>query len=70
MFTYLYSTEKIAAKKLKGEVLLFRRGNLSVSKHFDIESSSMSKLSRPVEKISVEIPPKVSRAIRRQTAVF
>jgi ATP-binding cassette subfamily G (WHITE) protein 2 (PDR) len=70
MFTYLYSTEKIAAKKSKGEVLLFRRGHLSESKHDDIESSSLSKLSRPVEEISVELPPKVSRAIQRQTAVF
>jgi hypothetical protein len=36
MFTYLYSTEKIAAKKSKGEVLLFRRSHLSVSKHYDV----------------------------------
>jgi ATP-binding cassette subfamily G (WHITE) protein 2 (PDR) len=70
MFTYLYSTEKIAAKKSKGEVLLFRRGHLSVSKHYDIEASSSSKLSSPVEGIRAELPEKVSASIHRQTAVF
>jgi ATP-binding cassette, subfamily G (WHITE), member 2, PDR len=70
MFTYLYSTEKIAAKKSKGEVLLFRRGHHSTSRHYDIEASSSSKLSRPAEEIRVELPKKVSGAIQRQTSVF
>ena len=64
MFTYLYSTEKIAAKKSKGEVLLFRRGNLSESKHYDIEASSLSKLSSPVEELSTELPKEISASIR------
>jgi hypothetical protein len=70
MFTYLYSTEKIAAKKSKGEVLLFQRGHLSAPKHYDIESSSSSKLSKPVQEITAELSPKASAAIQRQTAVF
>jgi ATP-binding cassette subfamily G (WHITE) protein 2 (PDR) len=70
MFTYLYSTEKIAAKKPKGEVLLFRRGHLTTPRHYDIEASSSSKLSRTPEEIRVELPEKVSGAIQRQTAVF
>jgi ATP-binding cassette subfamily G (WHITE) protein 2 (PDR) len=64
MFTYLYSTEKIAAKKSKGEVLLFRRGNLSESKQYDIEASSSSKLSSPVEGIGAELPKKISASIQ------
>jgi hypothetical protein len=64
MFTYLYSTEKIAAKKSKGEVLLFRRGNLSESKHYDIEAPSSSKLSSPVEGIGAELSKKISASIQ------
>ena len=70
MFTYLYSTEKIAAKKSKGEVLLFRREHLAKSKHYDVEALSSSKLSSPVEGIRAELPEKVSASIQRQTAVF
>lgn len=70
MFTYLYATEKIAAKKSKGEVLLFRRGYLAMSKPNDIEASFSSKLSGPADGISAELPEKVSGAIQRQTAVF
>jgi len=64
MFTYLYSTEKIAAKKSKGEVLLFRREHLAKSKHYDVEALSSSKLSSPVEGISAELPKKISASIR------
>jgi len=70
MFTYLYSTEKIAAKKSKGEVLLFRRGHLSTSRHNDIEASSSLRFSSPAEAITAELPEKISGAIQRQTAVF
>ena len=70
MFTYLYSTEKIAAKKSKGEVLLFQRGHLSRSRQYDIEAASSSTLSRPADQIRVELPGNVSGAIQRQTAVF
>jgi ATP-binding cassette subfamily G (WHITE) protein 2 (PDR) len=70
MFAHLYSTEKISAKKSKGEVLLFRRGYLSESNQYDIEASSPSKLSSPVEAMKAELPKKVSASIQRQTAVF
>ena len=70
MFTYLYATEKIVAKKSKGEVLLFRRGHLTTSKPSDIEASHSSKLSGLGDGIRTELPKKVAGAIQRQTAVF
>lgn len=75
MFTYLYSTEKVAGKKSKGEVLLFRRGCLSVSKNSDVESSSSPKVPRSTEESSsqtVATDPSrgISSDVQRQTAVF
>lgn len=75
MFTYLYSTERIASKKSKGEVLLFQRGYLSVSKNNDIESSHSLKVTRSPKEISTpaasaDLPREISNGLQRQTAVF
>jgi hypothetical protein len=64
MFTYLYSTEKIAAKKPKGEVLLFRQEHHSESKHYDVEASSSLEFSSSVKVIRAELPRKIYRSIQ------
>jgi ATP-binding cassette subfamily G (WHITE) protein 2 (PDR) len=81
MCTYLAATEYIAAKRPKGEVLLFRRGHRSAL-HDDVESSSAHVISQsptrfpksPAEGSVAgdDLTPsnEVSVAIQKQTAVF
>ncbi|KAH0536023.1 hypothetical protein FGG08_007090 [Glutinoglossum americanum] len=67
MFTYLAATESIAAKKPKGEVLLFRRGyrETAVKRHNDIETSTKSE-----GRIIQGSPKEMDGAIQKQTAIF
>ncbi|KAK8195678.1 ABC-2 type transporter-domain-containing protein [Phyllosticta capitalensis] len=65
--TYLGATEFISAKKSKGEVLVFRRGQIPPSVGADEESAGGSK--QVVEK-GMGIQRDVSAVIARQTAIF
>lgn len=68
---YLASTEFIAAKKSKGEVLLFRRGRVPDPGHqLDEESNVDNRVNTEVilsrEKTTPDTPP----SIQKQTAIF
>ncbi|KAK7515313.1 ABC-2 type transporter-domain-containing protein [Phyllosticta citriasiana] len=65
--TYLAATEFISAKKSKGEVLLFRRGQIPKKIRSDEESAGGSK--QVVEK-GTGVQRDVSAVIQRQTAIF
>ena len=71
MFVYLFATEYISAKKSKGEVLVFRRGQMKsiqpAKTNHDIEAQEKKTTS---EKESSELTRQVSAVIQKQTAIF
>lgn len=67
LFTYLLATEKIAAKKSRGEILVFRRATRDLEKNSHVDTEGIVELgSEPREK-SAE--PTVS-SFQRQTAIY
>jgi ATP-binding cassette subfamily G (WHITE) protein 2 (PDR) len=65
--TYLISTEFISAKRSKGEVLLFRRGQVpSLSTPVDEEAKSSDRVTSQDLTRQVTVPA----TIQKQTAVF
>jgi ATP-binding cassette subfamily G (WHITE) protein 2 (PDR) len=65
--TYLVATEFISAKRSKGEVLLFRRGQVpNLSRPADEEAKSLD----PVTSQDLTRQVMVPAAIQKQTAVF
>jgi ATP-binding cassette subfamily G (WHITE) protein 2 (PDR) len=65
--TYLVATEFISAKRSKGEVLLFRRGQVpSLSAPADEEAKSANRVTSQDLTRQITVPA----AIQKQTAVF
>ncbi|KIY03071.1 uncharacterized protein Z520_01538 [Fonsecaea multimorphosa CBS 102226] len=71
--TYLVSAEFVQAKKSKGEVLVFRRGQtpapLKMKPPQDIETGDVTSTSA-VAAAKTQHPEDVSTVIQRQTAIF
>ncbi|RDW60660.1 AtrD-2 [Coleophoma cylindrospora] len=71
---YIIGSELVSAKKSKGEVLLFRRGQVpKVTRSGDIEASSDARITSQNavgDNTMSEIGPEVSKNLQKQTAIF